>query len=202
MNNSKLILASSSPYRQKLLQRLNLAFKSISPDIDETPLDDEKAMTYVERMAKQKAFKIAKSFQSAWVIGADQTALFNENIIGKPGNHTSAVKQLNQFSGNLVQFITGVALVRQTSDQSIEQFYLTSTTDVYFKKLSPLLIEHYLQTEKPYNCAGSFKIESMGPILFNRVISDDPTSLEGLPLIALCKLFSLAKIDIFNFDDN
>lgn len=193
MNNTKLILASSSQYRAKLLQRLRVPFEQVAANIDESQRPDEAPLALVERLSTQKAEVVANSTPDAWVIGSDQIALFNGTVIGKPGNHHKAVQQLQSFSGNLVEFITGVCLFHMKTSR---RYYAHSTVSVYFKTLTDAQIESYLKADTPYDCAGSFKVESLGVCLFDKVVSEDPTSLEGLPLISLCKLFSQAGITL------
>jgi len=181
----KIILASSSKYRQKLLTRLQLGFEAISPNIDETRLKNESAEDLVKRLTIGKANEIAEKHIDAIVIGSDQIAVFDAQITGKPGNHQKAFQQLQSFSGKEISFLTGVAVVVHSEGISN---YLLSKVLVKFKTLTDQQIENYLQIDKPYHCAGSFKVESLGISLFESVQSDDPTSLEGLPLIAVCQL--------------
>ena len=200
MNNncpdSPFILASSSIYRANLLNRLCICFQTMAPHINETKLSGETPCDYVKRLSIQKAIKISEQHPEFWVIGSDQTAVFQGQIIGKPGNRENAVNQLEQFSGQTVEFITGVSLVNQKKSLTL---YQESITKVYFKKLSQETICHYLDKDQPYDCAGSFKVESLGVMLFDKVTSEDPTSLEGLPLISLCKLFAKAGINLSDY---
>ncbi|MBV1911204.1 MAG: Maf family nucleotide pyrophosphatase [Kangiellaceae bacterium] len=192
---SKLILASSSPYRRELLARLNIPFEWHSPDIDETPFDDESGESLVRRLSIAKANAIASSFPKNYVIGSDQVAVFDNKIIGKPYTHEKASMQLAEFSGNTISFITGLFLVNQSQQ---EYYYQESVVQVKFRSLSAIQIENYLKMDMPYDCAGSFKVESAGISLFESIISDDPTSLEGLPLIALCNLFERSRFQPYN----
>lgn len=191
---TSLILASSSKYRIALLKRLKLDFTAVSPSIDETPLADEKPVDLVKRLSIEKASIVASFNPDSWIIGSDQIALHKDKIIGKSGNQANAIKQLQSFSGSKVNFLTGVSLFHSTSKQC---FYGLSTTEVFFKSLTLSDIKNYLKVDSPYDCAGSFKVESLGIALFDRVVSNDPTSLEGLPLITLCKLFEKANIQVF-----
>ncbi len=188
-----IILASSSQYRKVLLSRLGLPFECISSNIDETKLIDEMPSNLVKRLSIGKAQVIANANPESVVIGSDQIAIFENQIIGKPGNHKTALTQLNAFSGKEIQFLTGVAVLRQLDNR--EEFAI-SEVNVRFKSLSDSQIKKYLRKDKPYDCAGSFKVESLGISLFDFVKSDDPTSLEGLPLILLCKLLNKVGIDI------
>jgi len=186
----RIILASSSKYRQKLFARLQLDFESIAPDVDESKKANEEPAEFVKRVTLDKAYKIAEKHIDAVVIASDQIAVFGDQIIGKPGNHQKAFQQLKSFSGSEICFLTGVTIVIHS--EKIERYSLSKVL-VKFKKLTDSQIENYLQIDKPYDCAGSFKIESLGISLFEYVKSDDPTSLEGLPLISVCNL--LADID-------
>ena len=180
-----LILASTSAYRRKLLERLQIPFFAIAPEVDESPLPDESASALAYRLAKQKSQNIAQRHPQAIVIGSDQVASLSGDCIGKPGTHQAAVEQLLKSSGQRVEFYTGLSVTCLDTNYShtlVEQF------SVVFRSLEPVEIENYLTREKPYDCAGSFKCEGLGIALFDKMIGDDPTSLEGLPLIATCRL--------------
>ena len=179
----KLILASSSVYRQELLRRLSLPFECSSPDIDESPQKDESPTEVCERLSRRKAEAISHDHPHAIVIGSDQVASLGGELMGKPGNRQNAVEQLQNCSGQQVDFYTGLCL--QLGDQ--QQFYL-ARTQVQFRKLTLEEITNYLTIEKPWDCAGSFKAESLGICLFTALKSDDPTALIGLPLIALSQM--------------
>ena len=197
---NKLILASSSVYRKALLERLQIAFDCYSPDIDESPLEHETGHQQTQRLSLQKARAVAEKFPEAIIIGSDQVAELNSQqadgslhnrILGKPGKHAQAVAQLTAQSGQRVFFHTGLAVIYQGVEK-----YTVNTTEVNFRELNGQQIEDYLSIEKPYNCAGSFKAESLGISLFRSVASDDPTSLVGLPLIELCKLLREFGVEI------
>jgi len=187
----KLILASSSKYRRALLERLKIPFEWLSSEIDEVVKEKESAYQLVKRLSLAKAQTVALDKPDAVVIGSDQVAVFDNKIIGKPGSFDVAFEQLKQFSGNQIKFISGVAVV---CANEAKEHYEYSEVVVGFKVLSDQQIENYLTNDEPYDCAGSFKVESLGIALFDYVRSEDPTSLEGLPLITLCKL--LAKHDL------
>lgn len=189
----KIILASSSKYRQELLARLRIDFDCISPSINEVPLSNEKPQELVKRLSMNKARKVAFDNPNAVVIGSDQIATFNNQIIGKPGNHQRAFRQLKSFSGQQIEFLTGVAVVIHSA--KFEKYQLSKVA-VKFKDLTDQQIENYLLIDKPYDCAGSFMVESLGVSLFDYVKSDDPTSLQGLPLISVCELLSDAEVSI------
>lgn len=181
----RLILASTSPFRRELLGRLGLAFETRPPDIDEAPLPDEDAATLVMRLARLKAGSIADNEPGSLVIGSDQVAALDGEILTKPGSHDKAVAQLNRASGEIVTFFTGLCLI--DSDSGRTQTDVVSF-QVVFRPLKPSQIESYLRREEPYRCAGSFKAEGLGIALFERLEGDDPTSLIGLPLIRLTRM--------------
>lgn len=189
----QLILGSSSPFRAELLAKLGLAFTTASPDIDESPLANEPAEQLVRRLSEQKASAISQHHTDALIIGSDQVAILDGQILGKPGNHDNAVKQLVMASGKTVLFQTGLALLNSQSGQIHS---LVEPFEVSFKTLSLAQIEFYLQQEQPYQCAGSFKSEGFGISLFSRLRGDDPNSLIGLPLIRLIELLKAEGIDI------
>ncbi|RKZ98278.1 MAG: septum formation inhibitor Maf [Gammaproteobacteria bacterium] len=189
----QLILGSSSPFRAELLAKLGLAFTTASPDIDESPLENEQAEQLVKRLSEQKARAIGQHYTNALIIGSDQVAILDGQILGKPDNHINAVKQLTTASGKTVLFLTGLALLNSKTGQ-IQS--LVEPFEVSFKTLSVAQIEFYLQQEQPYQCAGSFKSEGFGISLFYKLRGDDPNSLIGLPLIRLIELLKAEGIDI------
>ena len=178
----QLVLGSTSPFRKELLQRFNLEFNTDKPEIDETPLANESPQDYVKRLSLEKARVVARRHPDALVIGSDQCAILDGQIRGKPGNHLNAVKQLSESSGKRVSFLTGLCLF-DSNDNSYQLDLVPYHVD--FRELTNIEIESYLQAERPYNCAGSFKSEGLGITLFKRLQGDDPTSLIGLPLIRL-----------------
>jgi septum formation protein len=180
-----LILASSSVYRKELLSRLKIPFSCVSPNIPEDPLDNESTDELIERLSHEKAKAVAMQHPDAWVIGSDQVADFNGIAIGKPGTHEKAFAQLKMMQGKTVVFKTGVCLMQLKTHRSI---YICIPTKVSFHELDDATLEHYLLTEKPYDCAGSAKSEGLGIMLLSRIKSEDPTALIGLPLIALSGL--------------
>ncbi|MDX1598220.1 MAG: nucleoside triphosphate pyrophosphatase [Marinobacter sp.] len=183
MKSQSLLLASSSPYRKELLQRLGLPFISASPDIDESTQPDETAEELAVRLAEQKARALTSDYPGHWIIGSDQVACLPDgSILNKPGNHEEAVRQLTRCSGQRVTFLTGLALTDTDTGATLthcERF------QVQFRHLETAEIEHYLHREQPYDCAGSFKMEGLGIALFESLEGRDPNSLVGLPLIAL-----------------
>jgi len=187
-----LVLASSSPYRKQLLDRLGLAFSTVSPDIDETALPGETPDALVERLAEQKARAVGELHQGL-IIGSDQVATIDDDILGKPGNHEKAVAQLTRLSGNRVTFHTGLCLLDTAHHEA--QIDVVPFT-VQFRELSAAQIERYLHAEQPYSCAGSFKSEGLGITLFEKLLGEDPTALVGLPLVKLTEMLSRAGIDL------
>ena len=190
-----LILASTSPFRRELLARLNLTFQSCKPDVDETPLDGESAIDLVKRLSIAKAKDAKNHFDSGLVIVSDQVCLIEDQILGKPGNFDNALQQLQQASGKTVRFLTGISLYDIENDR--EQS-LVEPFDVVFRQLKDHQITHYLETEQPYQCAGSFKSEGLGITLFEKLSGDDPNSLIGLPLIQLVSMFNNWDIDVLS----
>ncbi len=187
-----LILASTSRYRRELLERLHLPFEVMAPQVDETPQPGETPSELALRLAVAKARAVAQGRPDAVVIGSDQVADLDGLPIGKPGNHARATAQLRQLSGRRVVFQTAVAVVR--ADTGFEQTLLAPVT-VHFRSLSDAEIERYLRLEEPYDCAGSAKCETLGIALLDRIESDDPTALIGLPLIRTCALLRAAGLD-------
>jgi len=177
-----LVLASSSPYRRQLLQRLGLDFQSRSPAIDESHKEGETAEDLVTRLALEKARCMTKVYPDAVIIGSDQVAILADEILTKPGDHDRAVTQLEKLSGNEVRFLTGVCVLNAASGREYSDIV---PCYVSFRTLKEEEIERYLLAEKPYDCAGSFKSEGLGVSLLQSMRADDPTALIGLPLIRL-----------------
>ncbi len=188
-----LVLASTSPYRRELLERLGIPFETASPDVDETRTDGETPEQLVKRLAESKARAVAEAYPDALIIGSDQVAVLDNKILGKPGNHENAIQQLSNASGKKVLFLTGLCLLNTATDKTqikVDNF------SVEFRQLSTSQIENYLQREKPYDCAGSFKSEGLGISLFKKMEGDDPNALIGLPMITLINMLSVEEIDV------
>jgi septum formation protein len=181
----RIILASTSPYRRALLERLRLPFEVRAPAVDETPLASEQPRTTALRLAQAKARDVASHYPQALVIGSDQVAALDGTAIGKPGGHAQAVAQLKAMRARSVIFHTALAVLNTTTGTigSVEV-----PTTVSFRDYTDAEVERYLRLEQPYDCAGSAKIEGQGIVLVERVSSDDPTALIGLPLIALADM--------------
>jgi septum formation protein len=189
---ARLILASTSRYRRELLQRLQLPFEVIAPEVDESPRPGEAPAALAERLALAKAQAVAASYADAVVIGSDQVAELDGTPIGKPHTHERATAQLRAMSGRRVLFHTAVAVVRQ--DRAFARGLLASVA-VTFRSLDTGEIEQYLRLEQPYDCAGSAKCEGLGITLLAAIESDDPTALIGLPLIRTCALLREAGLN-------
>ena len=178
----KLVLGSTSPFRKALLERLHIDFVCDSPDIDETPLQNEPVEEMVIRLAITKAQAISQRHPESLIIGSDQSAVLNGKKLSKPGNFENAFKQLTRASGQKITFQTGLCLLNSATG-NIQSVCVPYT--VVFKTLTPTMIKNYLHKEEPYNCAGSFKSEALGIALFERFEGSDPNALIGLPLIEL-----------------
>jgi septum formation protein len=190
----RIVLASRSPYRRTLLDQIRLTHEAVPADIDESALPGESPPMTAHRLAGAKARAIAHRFPNALIIGSDQVcALENGRTFGKPGTHGIAVEQLETMSGQRVFFHTAVCLLNTSTHA---ERYADVPTEVQYRTLSSRAIEAYLASDRPYDCAGSAKIESRGIALVERVTSDDPTALIGLPLIALIGLLEAEGIQV------
>ena len=188
-----LVLASTSPFRKALLQRLDLVFETLSPQVDETALQGEPAETMVKRLSEAKARAGAKQYPNALIIGSDQIAVCDGDVLGNPGNHENARRQLARLAGHRVSFLTGLCLYDASTDTTrldLVPYHVT------FRGLTDQQIERYLRAEQPYNCAGSFKSEGLGISLFESMQGDDPNALIGLPLIRLVSWLNEAGIAV------
>ena len=188
-----LILGSTSPFRAEILQKLCVSFDTAAPDIDESSQDNETPTQLVERLSICKAKKVAEAHPAALIVGSDQVACVEQQILGKPHTHEKAVEQLRFLSGKTVSFHTGLCLFNSetgNTQSAVEVF------KVYFRMLSDDQIERYLQNEQPYNCAGSFKSEALGISLFKKLEGDDPNTLIGLPLMRLVEFLSNEGLQI------
>jgi septum formation protein len=187
MPSVAIVLASSSPYRRQLLERLRLSFDTDAPDVDESGRADETPLQLARRLALLKASTVGLRHPQAIVIGSDQVAEMDGIAIGKPGGHREALQQLVAMQGRTVVFHTALAVVRRC-DERVD----TDCVDTWvrFRRLPADALEAYLRLEQPYDCAGSAKIESLGICLVDSVRSDDPTALIGLPLISLTTMLA------------
>ncbi len=187
-----IVLASSSPYRRELLSRLGLRFDTVSPGVDERPMDDESPRTMVARLARLKARAVAPLRPRALIVGSDQAAVLDNRIMGKPGSHEANVRQLRLAGGRRVRFLTGVALLNAASGEMQSEVV---EYGVHFRPLDEAQVEAYVRAEKPYDCAGGFRAEGLGVALFQRMEGEDPSALIGLPLIALVSMLRREGID-------
>lgn len=193
MPEYKLILGSSSVYRRELLERLQIPFSAISPEVDETPLPGEAPEITALRLAQEKARKIGANQQDALIIGCDQVATLDGMQLGKPLDHENAVRQLQLMRGRIVTFHSALCLLNsRTGNMQAEVI----PYQVKFRKLSDVQIENYLHKEQPYHCAGSAKSEGLGIALMEWMRGDDPNALIGLPLIALVGMLEREGLDI------
>ena len=188
-----LILGSTSRYRKELLSRLGISFEVSAPEVDETPQLNEAPKDLARRLALAKARAVASKHPDAVVIGSDQVADLDGEPLGKPGNHTNAVKQLQRMRGKTVIFQTALSVICVAT--GFEQTDLASVK-VTFRDLTDAEIESYLKAEEPYDCAGSAKSEGLGIALLAAIDNDDPTALVGLPLIRTCNMLRAAGVKL------
>ena len=193
LSMARLVLASTSPYRKQLLERLGIDFIAAAPRVDEARLPGEPPETLVRRLAEAKARAVAVRHPDALIIGSDQVALLCGEIVGKPGSHEQAMFQLRRASGSRVVFLTGLCLLHSDSGRCEVD---VARYSVVFRQLTDTQIEGYLRREKPYDCAGSFKSEGLGVALFERMEGDDPSALIGLPLILLTRMLERAGMPV------
>jgi len=188
----ELILASTSPYRSMLLRRLGLEFSTVSPSVDESPEQDELAHEMATRLSEDKAMAVADDHPQTLIIAADQVAVLDGELIGKPGGHERAVEQLRKASGRSMHFHSGLCLLNtMTGERQTDVI----DTEVRLRPLSDALIEAYLRKEEPYDCAGACKAEGLGIALIDYIHGGDPTALIGLPLIRLCEMLRAEGIE-------
>ena len=188
-----LILGSTSRYRKELLARLRIPFETAAPDVDETPHSNESPKDLALRLALAKARAVALKHPDAVVIGSDQVADLDGIPLGKPGNHTNAILQLQRMRGKTVIFQTALSVVCIATGYERTDL---AEVKVKFRDLSDAEIETYLQAEEPYDCAGSAKSEGLGISLLDAIDNDDPTALIGLPLIRTCQLLREAGVKL------
>ena len=188
-----LILGSTSRYRKELLNRLRIPFETASPDVDETPHSNESPKDLALRLALAKARAVALKYPEAVVIGSDQVADLEGMPLGKPGNHTNAILQLQRMRGKTVIFQTALSVVCIATGYERTDL---AEVKVKFRDLSDAEIETYLRAEEPYDCAGSAKSEGLGIALLDAIDNDDPTALIGLPLIRTCQMLREAGVKL------
>ena len=181
---SPLVLASTSRYRRELLERLKIPFEAVAPEVDETPRSPETPLGRAQRLALAKAEAVSRRFPQARVIGSDQVAVCKGEVLDKPGTAERCRQQLRRLSAATASFHSAVAIVPAAGQAPIQ---FVDTTTVYFRTLERDEIDRYIEAEAPFDCAGGFRAEALGITLLSRVVSEDPTSLIGLPLIALAR---------------
>ena len=191
----KIILASSSIHRKRLLRQLKISFSSISPNIDEERLKSESPTMYVKRLSKEKAMFVAKKNKGAIIIGSDEVAVVGTRILGKPNTIKNAKKQLRFISNKMVIFKTGVFVIDSTTNKSLSAVV---NYNVLMKKLTSKEINYYIKNETMLNCAASIRIEGMGIGLVKKMYGPDPTSIIGLPLIKVVEFLKYFGYKIFN----
>lgn len=190
-----LILASGSRYRRALLERLGQPFAVVAPDLDEAKLHGESPAATARRLAIAKARAVAAAHPDALVIGSDQVADCDGAALSKPGSHEAARAQLATLSGRSIVFHTAVALIDAPSHRcQLRQVDVASR----FRVLDTRAIESYLRRERPYDCAGAVRSESLGIVLFESIESDDPTALIGLPLISVVSMLRNEGVDVLD----
>lgn len=188
-----IVLASSSKYRRQLLEKLGLDFLSCSSDVDESPRPDESPEALVSRLSIAKAAAVGKTYPNHLVIGSDQVAVLGQEILGKPGRRDAAIQQLAKQSGRTVQFYTGICVLNSATGRYLTDLDVCS---VHFKALESQQIQHYVDLDQPFDCAGSFKSEGLGIALFSKIVGEDPNALVGLPLIKLVGLLGQFGVHI------
>jgi len=188
-----LVLASTSPFRRELLERLGLPFATAGPDVDESARPGEAAEQLVLRLAEAKARAVADAYPDALIIGSDQVAELGGAVLGKPGNRERAIEQLSRASGQTVVFRTGLCLLR-AADGHVQR--ACEPFEVHFRTLTRAQIAAYVDREQPFGCAGSFKAEGLGIALFERLEGADPNALIGLPLIRLVDMLAAERVDV------
>lgn len=176
------------------MKKLHLDFKVFSPEVDERPLANEAPEALAMRLGKLKAQALCEQHPDHLIIGSDQVAVINGKQLHKPGNRTKAIEQLQAASGNTVTFFTSVCIINSSTMHCMADLDVCT---VFFKTLTHRQIEHYVDLEKPYDCAGSFKSESLGIALFEKIQGDDPNALTGLPLIKLISLLEKFGVCVF-----
>lgn len=192
MSTAKLILASTSPFRRSILEKLHLPFETAAPNCNETPIQGETPEELVKRLAIQKAIS-CNTTENSLIIGSDQVCVIEGKIVGKPHTKEKAIEQLMAASGQVITFYTGLALYCTESGESNVRL---DTFKVHFRNLTRAQIEYYVEVEQPLNCAGSFMSEGLGIALFSQLEGRDPNSLIGLPLITLIDMLEQKGVQV------
>lgn len=190
---TRLVLASTSFYRRQLLAKLGLEFEAVAPGVAETPLDGEPPASLALRLAEEKAHAVARCRPDSLVIGSDQVAFLDEEIVSKPGTRANAILQLQRASGRTVRFYTALCVVNTATGQTRTDLDVCA---VVFRHLEPGQIERYVDRDLPFDSAGGFKAEGLGIALFERIDGEDPNALIGLPLIRLVRILESFGVEI------
>ncbi|MEW4982322.1 MAG: Maf family nucleotide pyrophosphatase [Cycloclasticus sp.] len=191
--NPKLVLASSSPFRKELLEKIYATFDTASPDIDESSKPNETPLTLSKRLATEKASALAINFPDHLIIGSDQVAMLGDRQLTKPGSFEKSIQQLTLSSGNTITFYTSLCVLNSKTNETIID---TDICSVHMKNLSLEEITNYVKRDKPYGCAAAFKSEGLGIALFEKIEGDDPNALVGLPLIKLANILNTMGIKV------
>ncbi len=189
----KFLLASSSPYRRQLLQKVIGEFITVAPEVDETRAPEETPRHLAVRLAEAKVRALTSTYNDYWIIASDQVAVCGSSILGKPGDAATAVNQLEVVSGKTVNFYTAVSIFNPGCADVLTEL---DSCKVVFKRLREAQIKHYIAIDNPLDCAGSFKSEGFGIVLMERFIGDDPNALVGLPLIKLTQMLERMGINL------
>ena len=188
-----LTLASTSPFRKELLKRLGIEFSVVSPGVDEAPNPGEDGRALALRLSIAKAQAVAATTRKGLIIGSDQVAVLENDILGKPRDRADAIRQLTLSSGRELNLYTGLALINAATG-GLQQDVISYR--VRYRELSLAQIEQYLDLDEPYGCCGSLRAESLGIALLTELSGPDPTALIGLPLISLVEMLNVEGIDV------
>lgn len=190
---TRIVLASTSPYRKCLLERLRLEFVSVAPGTVETPIPGERPSALVTRLATEKARSVAAREADALIIGSDQVAVLDGEALGKPGGAEANRRQLARASGRRVEFLTGLCLLNAANGRAQVDVV---PCQVQFRVLTPEQIAAYVRRERAYDCAGGFRCEGLGTALFESIQGTDPSALVGLPLMRLVAMLAEEGVDV------
>ena len=192
--NQRIILASSSEYKAAALSKLKIDFEQIDPNINEALRDDEQPREACQRLALSKAKTVAEKNPGAIIIGADQIGICKQSILAKTGDRQRAVAQILSMNGELCHFYTAIAVAKNNGVSGVHTELMCDTTKVQLRQLNDQEIQSYVELDNPISCAGSFKAESLGIALFERIETTDPSALIGLPLIGVTTLLKIFDV--------
>ena len=194
--NERIILASSSDYKAATLHKLKIDFEQVDPNIDEALHYSEHPREACQRLAVEKARIVADNNPGAVIIGADQIGICDQNVLAKTGDKERAVAQIHSMNGRLCHFFTAVALAKNNGASGVQTEVMCDTTKVQLRKLNDREIKRYVELDNPISCAGSFKVESLGIALFEKIETNDPSALIGLPLVGVTTLLKIFNISL------